>query len=202
MKFIILSGVSACGKTSIIEKLKMNGINTYEEIKSGRNLINHFYQISTTKDQNAKNIFLINNMIDKMNVMLSCKEFTVFDRGIVDYMVAAKLRIKPNDKKFYDFFEKEFINAMKIIQDSNIVMEYIILNISFDTFKNRLIKRGREHEVNNLLNDDSWYKNYFNEYNKILEEILIDYKINYKYLDVDSLNENEAFVAIQKLIKK
>ncbi|MCR8612950.1 MAG: AAA family ATPase [Mycoplasma sp.] len=200
MNNIVISGTSATGKSTLIDKLK-NEYNTINEMDFNTDSIfSFFYKYAKKKEQYGRNLFISSMMVDKYIKHLSNKKNAIFDRWIIDYIVAAELRIKPKDSKFFDWFKLKFESMMETVKDS--LPEYIILKTTYTEFKKRLLDRGRKDEVDGMLNDDTWYKNYHTKYNDVLSKYLIKYNIKYEIIDTTNKNENETFEKVKEIINK
>ncbi|NQX83994.1 MAG: AAA family ATPase [Mycoplasmataceae bacterium] len=202
-KNITISGVSAAGKTTIINSLS-DKYNTFTEIKSD-SVISFWYEKSIqgkTTNHFAKMIMLASRLSYCVNNLKSKKD-SIHDRGLIDLLVANELRIKSRDRDFYDNFKKEIVSSLEEIKkDRNIFQFYIVLEIEFDEFKKRILERGRKNEVNNIKRDDSWYRNYHKEYNKLTVKYLEEFNIPYKVINTTRFSKEETKESVLNLLNK
>ena len=198
MKRIVISGPSGTGKTTYLKSIASE-INTYDELPLDKNSkIGKYYELAKRKNQRGKNLFIELMMDKKANEYLNIKKDTVFDRSIIDYIVAAELRVLPHDKKAFVNINNKFLKYMKDIEE--IKPSYIILKTDFNEFKNRILTRGREDEVANMNNDDSWYRNYHSKYVDTLVWYLEKYKIEYAIIDTTDYSIKDTKKALDKII--
>jgi thymidylate synthase/deoxyadenosine/deoxycytidine kinase len=139
---IVLSGMDACGKSTLANKL--------------RNKYNMNYVHLTSKNRNDLNYHL--DLIDT-------HENTVFDRFSVGEMIFPRLYNREPKMTHEEFYE-----TLKRIKENNDI--YIIFNCSnVDILKERLIARGEEKVLDEIEDQCKLYKevaddmkNYFNGY--------------------------------------
>lgn len=200
-KNITISGVSAAGKTTIINSLS-DKYNVFTEIKSA-SVVSFWYERSIQgKETNhfAKMMMLASRLSYCFNNLKSNK-VSIHDRGLIDLLVANDLRVENKDKKFYDNFKKEIVNSLEEInKDKDISQFYIVLEIEFDEFKKRILERGRKNEVNNIKRDDSWYRDYHSKYNNLTIKYLKEFSIPYKVINTTKFSKEETKESILNLL--
>ena len=79
---------------------------------------------------------------------------------------------------------------------------YILLTMNWDTFKNRLFARGRKVEIVNFEANKEFFKKHIDQYEKHMEEIFINFGINYIKISTDNLSPKEISTIATKKIKE
>ena len=200
MKNIVISGPSASGKSTLINNLSKNN-NVFNELDWNKDSeLNKLYNEANMKIQSSKNEFLLKMMDDKFKKQNENPENAIFDRWIVDYFVAAVLRIKPNSLDFYNKFIEHYEERINTFKGEKPF--YIIVKTSYEEFKKRILNRGRVHETNNITKDDSWYKNYHSNYVSILTKELDKRDIKYKVFDTTDNSAEKTYNQVDKFIKE
>ncbi|MCK5867770.1 MAG: deoxynucleoside kinase [Mycoplasmataceae bacterium] len=197
---IVISGVSGVGKSTLANGYSAKHI-VEKEIKFNENtLTNLFYKESIKKNQSATNMFLTSAMSEKYLITIKSDESVIFDRWIIDFIVGAELRIKESDPTHFKWFKNLFIEFMKEIKERDLKITYIILKINFTEFKKRILKRNRKNEVENILRNDTWYREYFEKYYDILIKYLDIHNISYYTIDTTNLNKSEVLSEAKHLL--
>ncbi|MCK5867499.1 MAG: deoxynucleoside kinase [Mycoplasmataceae bacterium] len=197
MKKIALSGTSGTGKSTLLKSYSTDFL-TIKELKGDKSSIcDFYYELSTKEDRHGTNLFISSLLAQRFIDDSSIGEDVIFDRWIIDYIVAAELRVKPYNLYFFDYLVSIFEDMMDKIKQ---YPEYIILKTSYPEFKKRILKRGRENEKESILNDETWYKNYHRSYNKVLIKYLKKFDIKYSIIDSTNLNKRETKMIVDKII--
>ena len=114
-------------------------------------------------------------------------EFIV-DRDIIEHWLFANENLKsmPEVSNMYNGLFAAYMNGIKKPD------LYIILNISYDEFKKRLMKRGRKSEIDNFDANEEYFKNLLDTYvSKLMAQCTI-YDIPYHVINVDYRDEDDV----------
>ena len=197
MRKIVLSGTSGAGKSTLIKSYK-DDFSIVKELKNNKNSIcDFYYELSLKEDRYGTNLFITSLMTQRFLDDSIVTEDTIFDRWIIDYIVAAELRIKPYNEEFFNYVLKIFEDMMTKIK---VLPQYIILKTSFPELKNRILKRGRVDERESISADEAWYKKYHKLYNDTLIKYLEKYNIEYIVIDSTKYSKEETKLAADDII--
>jgi deoxyadenosine/deoxycytidine kinase len=118
----------------------------------------------------------------------------IVDRHIIEHWIFAQVNLKkhPEILNMYNGLYHQYMNS---IDHPDL---YIILEMNWETFKKRIMKRGREQEIENFGRNKEYFKQLFENYTDKLISQCIIYDIPFYVLDTDDLSEEQvADAAIQ-----
>lgn len=195
-KRFVISGVSGAGKSTLINSI--TEYKKYNEYMDDHH-VKFWYEISERgedTDHNAKNTMLFIRLSKVVNQIKQADDIAVFDRGLIDLMIASELRIRPRDNKLHNWF-------VGLIEENllkNKPYMIIFLDLTWEEFKNRIKSRGRKLENKHLNSDDSWYKKYFDSYKPLFISLCHKYSINYKIIDVTDNQPTQTKEEVLRII--
>jgi deoxyadenosine/deoxycytidine kinase len=118
----------------------------------------------------------------------------VVDRHIIEHWIFAQVNLKkhPEVLNMYNGLYHQYMNS---IDHPDL---YIILDMNWSTFKKRIMKRGREQEIENFGRNEQYFKDLHETYvDKLISQCII-YDIPFYVLDTDDMDEDTVSdVAIQ-----
>jgi deoxyadenosine/deoxycytidine kinase len=118
----------------------------------------------------------------------------VVDRHIIEHWIFAQVNLKkyPEVLNMYNALYHQYMNS---IDHPDL---YIILDMKWETFKKRIMKRGRVQEIENFGRNEKYFKNLFENYTDKLISQCIIYDIPFYVVDTDDVSEEDvADIAIQ-----
>lgn len=124
----------------------------------------------------------------------------VVDRDIIEHWLFAQTNLKDKDPKLMMFYNNLF-HAFYLEHKRPDL--YIILDISFEEFKNRIFKRGRKVEIDNWEKNKDYFEKLLSNYvDKLVAQCEI-YDVNYKIIKVDEMDKEEVLnVAFDLVLDK
>ena len=90
----------------------------------------------------------------------------------------------------------------KLIKEHGKPKIYIFLSMNWDTFKERIFKRGRKIEIDTFDQNENFYKIHITEYEKFTINILKSFGINYRKIDTNNLSSIEVQKKVTEILKK
>lgn len=118
----------------------------------------------------------------------------IVDRHIIEHWIFAQVNLRkhPEVLNMYNGLYHQYMNS---IDHPDL---YIILEMGWDTFKQRILKRGRSQEIENFTKNEEYFRNLFDNYTDKLISQCIIYDIPFYVLDTNDLSEEDvADAAIQ-----
>ncbi|QCZ36803.1 deoxynucleoside kinase [Mycoplasma nasistruthionis] len=138
--------------------------------------------------------------LDKFDQMgLDSKnDFLFLDRFGAEHYVFAMVNFKNLPEKTMKAYDALF---NELITPSELPEFAIFLDVSYENFKNRLFKRGRDVEIENYEKNETYFKELYDVYKDTYIKVVEKYKINYAILDTNDLTEDQVLEEAVKLIE-
>ncbi|TPE57419.1 deoxynucleoside kinase [[Mycoplasma] falconis] len=206
-----ISGMIAAGKSSLSEKLHKHYKTSLmlHEFEEDDEVFNTFLKWLYEKKPNLTigfQSYIVENHSTKFTEIV--KKYTennykyendhiFLDRFSIEHYIFAKLILAEKGQRYLDAYDALF---ERLISEEELPDLAIFLDINFDTFKKRILKRGRESEVNNWEQNYEYFKNLHTNYLKIFKEIAQRFNLNYVILDTNNLTQKEVLEEAIKII--
>ena len=192
---IAIGGMIAAGKTTLLNNLKndpdFKGIKVVDEFRNDDECFDTMLRWLYEKKENVEmllQVYFINKhwLFQKE---VNDNEHCIVDRHIIEHWLFAQENLK-NNKHVLNFYNSLFHAYMNEIKHPDL---YIILDISWETFVERIFKRSRKAEIDNFKSNEKYFKNLLENYTKKLIAQCEIYNINYVVINVNDLNSNQIF---------
>lgn len=200
---VAIGGMIAAGKTTLVDELSaiLNADVLYEldendEIQNS--LLKGLYEKRNIAASVFQLYFLLNRF-ESYKKFSNHKKPVIVDRTIFEDRLFAHQNMT-SDPLTFSFYDKLWYQkANELIYECGVPKLYIILDIDWITFKERLFKRNRAVEVENFnLNEDYFY-NLNQVYVKFLKETCEVFGIDYLILDAKISNEDKINKILEHL---
>ncbi|QGZ97769.1 deoxynucleoside kinase [Mycoplasma sp. NEAQ87857] len=207
-----ISGMVSSGKSTLSNKLFNHFKNSlllkeFDEDKDGV-----FHTLLDIKFKNQGNssinfsfeAYILENHLNCLDKLLNQfdqekNKYIFLDRFSLEHGIFAL-----TDFMFQKFPKRSFeaYKAMsKIMVEPRHLPELIIyLDVSFDTFKQRIFNRQRDSEVENWNLNEPYFRLLFDNYKKHFLDLLKNANINYIVIDTNDLNEDQVFEVAKEAI--
>lgn len=198
---IVIGGMIAAGKSSLVGSLPFKPV---QELDPNDELQNVLIQQMYEGDIIAKQVFQLDIMLtrfDKYKAAVQNKEEKyVFDRAIFEDWIFAKELIGsiPNVWDYYNSIWKDKVK--ETIESIGIPSLYIILDINWETFRDRIFKRNRKAEIDNFESNESYFKNLLSIYKDLLVSVLNEYKIPFYVIDANNKDKIAVIDEAKKVL--
>ena len=107
-----------------------------------------------------------------------------------------------SDPVMFGFYDSMWRDKVKeLIYSVGVPKLYIILDLKWEDFKDRIFRRGRASEVENFSKNESYFKSISNVYIEYLVDICEVYGINHLIVDA-SLSTEQQIKLIKNKTKK
>jgi len=196
---ISVGGMIASGKSTLVKRLgEALNMPVMEEFEKDDEVFNTLLKWLYEQKDNVEmllQIYFIHN--HWLNQQKYDNNFIV-DRDLVEHWLFAQHNLKsmPTIMNMYNGVFHAYMNQVKQPD------LYIILDVDWDHFKERVLNRGRKQEIENFeLNKDYFY-NLLKDYTKKVQAQCAVYNIPYEIINTNGMTEDEVFQETLRLIKK
>ncbi|WP_027120653.1 deoxynucleoside kinase [Mycoplasmopsis lipofaciens] len=206
-----ISGMISSGKSTLTGKLvkyfpKSLMLKEYEEDDE---VFNTFLKWLYQKQPNLTigfQSYVVENHTSKLtecfqnfdNLGYKHKENFIFlDRFSIEHYIFANVNLKAKGQRYLEAYDALFEN---LITDEETPDLAIYLDMSFDTFKNRLFSRGRQVEIDNWNKNETYFKELYDLYKPLFINQAKKYNLDYVIINTDNLSEKEVFEETVKVI--
>ncbi len=124
----------------------------------------------------------------------------VLDRSIFESLWFAKGNM---NKESFAHFKKLWEDEINdLIEEFGKPKLYVLLTMKWDTFKERIFRRGRDVEVQNFLQNESFFKEHVAEYEVHMIDVFEKFNVPYVKIGTDNLSEDEVLASTLKSLKE
>ena len=116
------------------------------------------------------------------------KDSVIVDKHIIENLIFAQEHLSHN-LELLNIYEGLFSQYVKNVHKPDL---YIILEIDWNTFKERINQRGRQQEIDNFDNNTEYFKRLLSTYVSKLVEQCEKQDITYYVLNTSQLSEEET----------
>ena len=197
---IVVGGPISVGKSTLVASLDFPQVpEINEDDKLQLLLLEETYKKGRVSAQVIELYFLVDR-IAKYKKYSNTLTTHILDRSIFESLWFAKGNMTEKEYKlFYILWEKE---VNKMINEFGKPKLYILLTMTWDTFKERIFTRGREVEVKNFSENEEFFNKHILEYEEHMTEVFNKFDINYVKVKTDGLTPEEVLKASNDAIKE
>jgi deoxyadenosine/deoxycytidine kinase len=197
MKFAV-GGMIASGKSTLVktlaEKLNLQRMDEYDKNDEVFNtLLKWLYEGKQDVEMLLQIYFLHKHWKTQQNI----KGDLIVDRHIIEHWLFAQINLAKNPEVL-NMYNGLFHQYMNSIEHPDL---YIILDMDWDTFKERIMKRGREQEIENFGHNEHYFKFLMDDYVRKLVAQCEIYDIRYIVLDTSGRTQEDVARASEEIIK-
>lgn len=198
--FLVVGGPISVGKSTLVNSLPFPSINELDESDELQMLLlENTYKKGRVAPEVIEDYFLEvrkNKYIEFSNTL----QTYVFDRSIFETLWFARGNM--SDKSFEHFKRLWKAEIDELIEEYGKPGLYILLTMNWDTFKERLFNRGREVEVKNFKDNETFFKQHIAEYEEHMTEVFEMFDLNYVKIATDNLNSEQVAEKAMEAIKE
>jgi deoxyadenosine/deoxycytidine kinase len=195
---IAVGGMIAAGKTNLSQRLgealDIPIMNEYEETdKIFDNLLKWRYEGKPNADMLLQTYVLQNSWFRQQSYD---KNFIV-DRDVIEHWLFAQENFK-DQLDMMNIYNNLFYTYMNKITTPDL---YIILDVDWKHFKERVFNRQRSQEVKNFEKNSAYFSSLLNNYVQRMRAQCVIFNIPYVVINTNDLTEEEVFEQVMKKIK-
>ena len=202
---VAIGGMIGAGKSTLSRALgeRLNADIVYElnEDDELQNiLLKKLYEGDKTSAI-AFQVYFFCNRFDNYKHGIKNHKISVFDRTIFEDRLFAHQNMT-SDPIMFGFYDSMWHDKTKeLIYSVGVPKLYVILDFSWEDFKNRLFERGRKSEIDNFDQNEPYFKSVHRMYTEYLLKVCQVYGINYILLDAMIPTAKQVEMIMEKLIK-
>lgn len=191
---IAVGGMIASGKSTLVKALsEALGTKRLDEFDPNDEVFSTLLKWLYEGKQNVEmllQIYFIHKAYQAQK-KLNKEDDVIVDRHIIEHWLFAQANLAKYPEVL-NMYNALFHQYMTTITQPDF---YIILDMDWDTFKERIMKRGRPEEVENFAKNESYFKYLMDDYVQKLRAQCIVYNIPHIVLDTTEADENDVIEA-------
>lgn len=196
---ISIGGMIASGKSTLVTRLgEALDLPVMEEFEKDdevfNTLLKWLYEQKTDVEMLLQIYFIHNHWLNQQKYNGNF----IVDRDLVEHWLFAQHNLKkmPTIMNMYNGVFHAYMNQIKKPD------LYIILDVDWENFKNRVLSRGRDQEIENFDKNEFYFKSLLKDYvTKIAAQCAV-YDIPYVVLNTSNKTEDEVFEMSMDAISK
>lgn len=199
---IAIGGMIGAGKSTLTralgEALKADVIYELNENDELQNiLLKRLYEGDETAAIAFQVYFFCSRFVNYRNGVQN-SNISVFDRTIFEDRLFAHQNMTA-DPIMFGFYDAMWHEKVKeLIYSVGVPKLYIILDLKWEEFKDRVHRRGRASEIDNFSSNEAYFKSLHSVYVHYLEKTCQVYGINYMIIDSQTPTDQQ----VKKIMKK
>ena len=196
---VAVGGMIASGKSTLVKQLaEYYGIDAMDEFAENDEVFNTLLGWLYEGKEDVEMLLQVYFLHKHYKTQLKYQDNVVVDRHIIEHWLFAQenLKWKPEVLNMYNGLFHQYMNNVKHPD------LYIILDLDWTTFKERIRKRGRKQEVDNLDTNMEYFKSLLDNYVTKLKAQCEIYDIPYEIVDTSYLNDRQVFSMVKERVKK
>ena len=196
---ISVGGMIASGKSTLVKRIgDALDLPVMEEFEKDDEVFNTLLKWLYEQKDNVEmllQIYFIHN--HWLNQQKYDGDFIV-DRDLIEHWLFAQhnLQKMPTIMNMYNGVFHAYMNQVKRAD------LYLILDVDWPNFKDRVLSRGREQEIENFDKNEAYFKSLISDYVSKVEAQCRVYDVPYVIINTSGLNEDEVFDIAMKEINK
>ena len=197
---IIIGGPISAGKSTLARSM---GFPQTPELDGNDILQKLFLEYTYNKERVSAEViefYFMKKREENYEKHARAVETHVLDRSIFESLWFAKENLQEKSYKYFYKIWKSFIS--NLIEEYGKPKLYIILLISWETFKDRIFDRGREVEIRNFNSNKVFFKHHIDSYELHMREIFELFDINHKFIDTNNLSQDDVLEVSLKYAKE
>lgn len=207
---IAVGGMISAGKSTIVERIvKDYGFEPVYELSNDPNdlmniLLDKMYQREQIAESVCQLQFLLNRFTRYKNCITKSKNpaVKVFDRTIFEDRLFAfhNMLDQPTVYEYYEKLWRDQVN--QLIYEVGTPKLYIILQLDWNKFLERLYKRNRAVEIKNFKKNETYFRLLNKGYIEYLTSVCAAYRIPYIVINVGNLTVDQEMKIIDKALRQ
>lgn len=202
---IAIGGMIALGKSTLAQALhkELTNSNVVYEMNDDDQLMNLLLRKMYERENNVLfgslfQLYFVLNRFDNYSKNCNSENLTIFDRSIFEDWLFAQSNIeKPSVFSYYDALWQGI--CKELVYEKGVPKLYVILDGSWELFKERVYKRNRAVEIENFSKNEVYFKSLNSKYTNYMVNVCKDFGIDYLVLDASKTVEESVNSVKNKL---
>lgn len=188
----------ASGKSTLVHKLgKRLNLPIMDEFDKDDDVFNTLLKWLYEGYANVEMLLQVYFLHDHYLKQQEYGDSFIVDRDIIEHWLFAQTNLV-NMPTVMNMYNGVFMAYMNEITKPDL---YVILDISWDTFKDRIFKRGRDSEIDNFASNENYFRELLDTYVDKLKAQCIIYDIPFTVINVDNTDEDELVDMVERYVK-
>lgn len=188
----------ASGKSTLVHKLgKRLNLPIMDEFDKDDDVFNTLLKWLYEGYANVEMLLQVYFLHDHYLKQQEYGDSFIVDRDIIEHWLFAQTNLV-NMPTVMNMYNGVFMAYMNEITKPDL---YVILDISWDTFKDRIFKRGRDSEIDNFASNENYFKELLDTYVDKLKAQCIIYDIPFVVINVDNTDEDELVDIVERYVE-
>lgn len=186
---IAVGGMIASGKSTLVKRLSEElKLPTLEEFRKDDEVFNTLLKWLYEGKQDVEMLLQVYFLHKHYMAQTDVGDDIIVDRHIIEHWLFAQanLKDKPEVLNMYNGLYHQYMNSVKHPD------LYIILDMDWDTFNERIMKRGREQEVENFSRNENYFRYLMDNYVTKLSAQCMIYDIPFTVVDTSGMSEDDV----------
>jgi deoxyadenosine/deoxycytidine kinase len=199
MNRIAIGGMIASGKTTLAKKLSYEyHLPVVEEFTANDEV---FETLLKWLYEGKPNVEMLLQIYFIHNQWLKHKEMGdkyIVDRDVIEHWIFAQLNLRkyPEILNMYNGVFHAYMNSIKLPD------LYIILDMGWTDFEDRIMKRGRPQEIENFEKNKEYFKTLWSNYAELLHAQCVIYNIPTVTVDTHWKTEDEILEEVKMYVEE
>lgn len=126
------------------------------------------------------------------------KDFIFLDRFSVEHLIFGEVAFNDIDPEAFEVYQAA---TSKLISKDALPDYAIFLDLSFESFKERIFERNRKSEIESWDSNEEYWKRLHGLYKVTFERLCKEYNVKYFIVNTDGLKKEQTFEKVLNLIK-
>lgn len=196
---IAVGGMIASGKSTLVKQLaEKYKISQMIEFEQDDDVFNTLLQWLYEGKENVEMLLQIYFLHKHWLAQMKFNDDVIVDRHIIEHWLFAQINLssKPKVLNMYNGLFHQYMN------DVSHPDLYIILDVDWKSFEDRIMRRGRQQEIDNFENNKEYFNALIKNYVKKLVAQCDIYEIPYVVINTNNLTEKKVLEISSKHVDK
>lgn len=196
---IAVGGMIASGKSTLVKQLaEKYKISQMIEFEQDDDVFNTLLQWLYEGKENVEMLLQIYFLHKHWLAQMEFNGDVIVDRHIIEHWLFAQINLssKPKVLNMYNGLFHQYMN------DVSHPDLYIILDVDWKSFEDRIMKRGRQQEIDNFENNKEYFNALIKNYVRKLVAQCDIYEIPYVVINTNNLTEKKVLEISSKHVDK
>lgn len=196
---IAVGGMIASGKSTLVKQLaEKYKISQMIEFEQDDDVFNTLLQWLYEGKENVEMLLQIYFLHKHWLAQMEFNDDVIVDRHIIEHWLFAQINLssKPKVLNMYNGLFHQYMN------DVSHPDLYIILDVDWKSFEDRIMKRGRQQEIDNFENNKEYFNALIKNYVRKLVAQCDIYEIPYVVINTNNLTEKKVLEISSKHVDK
>jgi deoxyadenosine/deoxycytidine kinase len=194
---IAIGGMIASGKSTLVDLLSQEfNLAKMDEFDQADDVFNTLLKWLYEGKENVEMLLQIYFLHKHWMSQKALKDNVIIDRHIIEHWLFAQINLAktPEVLNMYNGLFHQYMNS---ITHPDL---YIILDMDWESFKERIMKRGRVQEIENFGHNENYFKYLMDGYVRKLKAQCEIYNIPSIVIDTSGMDEESVFDAAAQII--